>query len=820
MNIKPLFRQTSVLIALCLFVLLSFVGLAQTIGGSSSGPAPPEGAVISRRVRGTATGFDQPPILTVGHGVFIDADGRQFTPDRDFIVKAQNYYINSLLRQPSAGQTPGRPTATEADRLISSLVTDEILANALFIDWLVAHTNPVNGATLLSINGALRFHYLLESKQTPPEHIRSKGLDRDTIDRLDRAGITVSSRTGAIRAATEAGGDRYIEECRNAGVPIPPPMFSSAWTNRGAVDNEFLSPDMRAELMHFTSTSPPGVCLALPRYANTGGGTFSDEATVLGLICLGTQTNKACFWDNPRGTFFKKGTEVDIRSFVGGADLVPNAQGVCTDCHAGENPYVVHPEKPPFAGLALSAQPAGWYDPLVVPSWPQNPGPTNLLDAVPSPGRCDSCHRVGSAGRFPDASTQLPGWCRVVLDNAVGPPPTGTMPPSGFAKGQFAAHIDALKAACRAPPSIGVVVDVDYNDDPNRISAPVVIDPLYACATKIAVRGGILDAKISVFVNGAIGNSRVARNTNFEEFDLPGLKTGDVVTATQELGGVSSASSAPVTVRDHTADFPGGLPAPEVDPGLIHECADVIAVRHVPGATLTVLTNGAFPSSRPTSTGWSGIFPGKRPFVVGDSFTAEIQLCRDRSPLSAARSAVKEPASIPAPTFNPPNVYTGQQLVTVETLVHGSHGNAEEVGTGSLGDFTTPVSWLPDFDVATPLGRPLQSGDQLRASQRLCSRGPPTETPPVLTCEQLPAPKISHPIVGNAYVVVIEAVPGARVHVYDAGGVELGDGSGTVVTLNRALTSADTITVVQQLGQCFGKVGYRVSVRNLVSQRD
>jgi hypothetical protein len=390
------------------------------------------------------------------------------------------------------------------------------------------------------------------------------------------------------------------------------------------------------------------------------------------------------------------------------------------------------------------------------------------------------------------------------------------MPPPGFTKSQFTAHIDALKAACGAPGSVGVEVEVNLPDDKGHISPPIVIDPLYACATKVAVRGSIYNAKVTILVNSAaVLPSRIAKNPNFEEFVVPNLKAGDIVTATQEISGSPPATSAPITVRDHHVDFPSGLPAPEVDPKLIYECADLVAIRNVPGATLTLFTNGAFPSSGVASTGWTGLFGGKRPFAIGDDFTAQQALCTDTSVLSPPKVAVavKEP-NIPGPTFNPSVTYSGQQLVTLETLVNGSHTNVREATAGSLGDVTTPVSWFPNFDVATPLGRALNAGDRLQASQALCSKGPPTETPPTVRCESLPAPRISHPIVGNNYVVVTQSVPGARIRVYDAGGVELGDGSGTIIVLTRPLTGADTITVVQQIGECTSKTGYRVSARN------
>jgi hypothetical protein len=49
-----------------------------------------------------------------------------------------------------------------------------------------------------------------------------------------------------------------------------------------------------------------------------------------------------------------------------------------------------------------------------------------------------------------------------------------------------------------------------------------------------------LDATVSLFINGGLVDSRLARNPNFAEFNAPELKVGDIVTATQEVNGVPS----------------------------------------------------------------------------------------------------------------------------------------------------------------------------------------------------------------------------------------------------------------------------------------
>jgi len=101
-----------------------------------------------------------------------------------------------------------------------------------------------------------------------------------------------------------------------------------------------------------------------------------------------------------------------------------------------------------------------------------------------------------------------------------------------------------------------------------------------------------------------------------------------------------------------------------------------------------------------------------------------------------------------------------------------------------------------------------------RSTRRLCETGPTTSSEPAGRCQGLPEPRIRTPLVGDHYVVVTDAIPGARIRVYDQTGDELGDGSGTVILLKRVLTGADTLTVIQQLGDCVSRTDYRISVRN------
>jgi hypothetical protein len=144
----------------------------------------------------------------------------------------------------------------------------------------------------------------------------------------------------------------------------------------------------------------------------------------------------------------------------GGFDLNNGTGGVCTDCHAGENPYIIHPKVDLGSGLLmgkLSKPPlnlptfsANRYDPFVPGSWPQN-GVSEAENRVPA--ACSMCHeKDGAGGRFPQLSSlaQLPGYCGTILRQAV----EKTMPPNKPGSLQNDAEIKKFLSLCLAPPDI------------------------------------------------------------------------------------------------------------------------------------------------------------------------------------------------------------------------------------------------------------------------------------------------------------------------------------------------------------------------------
>jgi hypothetical protein len=664
---------------------------------------------------------------------------------------------------------------------------DEFAQTSLLIDWLIEQVGPADAAQLAAKNRTLRLSHFKE-------------LYPDRADELDHATglppkiLDFARDNGFLFLSTTASGEEYIAECRRAGVPIPPTWGTSAWQHEGDLATNFVGSGNPASVYSFESTQPDGICIALPRI---------DGPTIdlLGIICLGRETSNACFWDRADTPL---GDEVPITSFVGGAAL----GDVCSDCHAGANPFVVHPRDAMDLGVRL--RPRSWYTPIVKASWPQNPGPSILPEIVQLPQgslRCTECHQANDAGQFPEFGN-LPGYCATVLGNAI----PRTMPLGNPGDPSYNAHESTLLAFCaQRPPGGQEVPGGPFKDDPDFVSPPVALGPLYACAEAIEVRGGIRHAQLEVSINGAALPPVEVLDPDQQVIAVPALRAGDQVEVRQIANGVPSGTSS-ATVRDHTVDFPNGLPKPEIDPAVIYECGNVIAVRHLRGAQVTVFTNGGQPVTYGTAGDWTNLAPAVRPFQLGHSYRAQYTMCGDPSPFSNTESAGAAPGNPPMPALDPPTTFQGQELVTVTNLLNGALTSVSEASAGPLADFSTAVSWQPNVDLATPLGRPLISSDALLVESRLCQAGPRLTIRGAKSCDELPAPVIQQPFVGQQAVTVLQAVPGARIRVFDQRLDEIGDGSGGQILLSRRLQPGDVLTVLQQVGECTSSRGYQVVV--------
>jgi hypothetical protein len=407
----------------------------------------------------------------MGHGAIFDAQGKLVEPTPAFVLKVQTYYLKRLQSQ-----------ATEAQRKefsvrqISMLEikpqssAEKIVANASLIASLLEIVQPADASAIGSKNTALLGRFVVISNEGAKAKNSQIGMLRKAfvIGLRKRKGLNYLS-------ATQSGGSAYIEECGQAGVPIPPSWGSNQWKSRGSLKTNFLksSGTPEAELFVFESAAPRGVCMALPR---SGGNTIK----ALGIVCMGLDTGKSCFWDNQRSKSqfdIQKGSSVSLSEFAGGADLYGGSGNVCTDCHAGENAFVVHPEDAMDLGSGIV--PKKWNEPLVHPKWPQNTGPSNQLQGVALDGQesCLKCH--ATERRFPEVSTDIPQYCGLILNMALN----ATMPPPLHGPGvnsAYSKHIAALREACKRPPSGGIVVNGATQSEPTSSRVDTVI-PLTTC---------------------------------------------------------------------------------------------------------------------------------------------------------------------------------------------------------------------------------------------------------------------------------------------------------------------------------------------------
>lgn len=425
---------------------------------------------------------DDAPIAYAGHGAFFDRNGKQIEPTQAFVADAQKWYRAKLLAGLDGKQRKAY-AAHEAD--VDKAVAAEaaagpqarLLARNSALEWLAANSKV--GQADHRLRGHLQALAYALSFQLPAAPGSGTVERRETFStpvELQRRLDTLRKRKAAsgfqVQSATMNAGQLYLNECAANKVPIPPPINRmdpaglTGWKSQGFIPtaSQFIV-GTPAEVRTYKSTSPEGMCYALPRYTDA----TLTQVELDGVICMSRETSKVCFWDNQMnkvGFTFPAGTQIPIgvpdlsvdpagRYQAGGFELLGGSGQVCTDCHAGENPYITHPRINLAPGLrwdSLSEPPQSLptfapnrYDPIVASAWPQNRF-SQAESTVPS--QCKTCHTKGDAGRFPHLSNELPGYCGMVLARAIN----ATMPPGSPGSAAAAANT-FMNTWCNAAPS-------------------------------------------------------------------------------------------------------------------------------------------------------------------------------------------------------------------------------------------------------------------------------------------------------------------------------------------------------------------------------
>ncbi|MBH0192319.1 MAG: hypothetical protein HP492_11350 [Nitrospira sp.] len=162
-----------------------------------------------------------------------------------------------------------------------------------------------------------------------------------------------SAPSQAANLTVIANGD-YLESCRAKGVPAPPDWkrSSSNWQSHGNLNTILLTPNTteptpvdQPTFASIWSYAPPqgkGACLALGR----SGGSFQ-------VICQSATTGYACFWGNDPTAALTSWTpetpEVRIASLRDPVQGFAPGTVACTECHRGNNAFLVAPDDPTWA---------------------------------------------------------------------------------------------------------------------------------------------------------------------------------------------------------------------------------------------------------------------------------------------------------------------------------------------------------------------------------------------------------------------------------------------------------------------------------------
>ena len=264
-----------------------------------------------------------------------------------------------------------------------------------------------------------------------------------------------------------------------------------------------------------------------------------------------------------------------------------------------------------------------------------------------------------------------------------------------------------------------VSLPVVVRSRPPVVPAPEIVKPLFACGALVEVAGCLAGARVRV--SGTFGGQTVliglarAWSASVTVGVTPLLQVGWQISATQEVGGVTSAPSGAVGVDPAPAPDPPKIQEP------LYECARCVHLLGlVPGARADVYQDNVWIGG---ADAWSdevdvGVYP---PLRANAMITVTQSVCG--KPSDVARSKVQHPPDkLPAPKLAP--AHAGDSYAFVGNLVPGATVEIEEISVYNL---VIGHACARSADVSVWLNLPLFAGAVLRARQRLCASGPYSE---------------------------------------------------------------------------------------------
>lgn len=345
-------------------------------------------------------------------------------------------------------------------------------------------------------------------------------------------------------------------------------------------------------------------------------------------------------------------------------------------------------------------------------------------------------------------------------------------------------------------------------DNPKVISPPIITQPLYGCAKSVNITGYIPNATLDLEVDGVVVVTNFPGGSPTPQGALIKLPTPfkvnqampQQVRARQNFGGATSNWTNFVKVHDHTADFPAGLPRPELFPLPLNKCGIRTGIGNlIVGCDVEILVNGNPDGLVQGANNPQGINLTMA-YVDTQHVRAKATLCADLSPLAAEQIVQIAPLPLAAPTFAP-FVQGGSDLV-VQGLADGAHFELKRNGIslGTTGCWGGTFTWK---GINPPFNTP--NMDKFEAAQQLCPGDPwsPPGTGNPLPCSALKSPKFGPIQDGDIFVTFTDFVVGSQIKVFVNGSKE-GDGSGPVVGLNHPIPHDATVDAWQSVGKCVG----------------
>lgn len=339
------------------------------------------------------------------------------------------------------------------------------------------------------------------------------------------------------------------------------------------------------------------------------------------------------------------------------------------------------------------------------------------------------------------------------------------------------------------------------------LSPPYLAQP-YQCAASITVYGFVPHAIIDIEVAGAVVVSQPAGfpEPNGATLTLPApLVANQIVRARQKSGAAKSDWSMPVTALDHTKEFPGGPPRPEINPAPIYECGVRTGVGNLlAGGTVWITADGNKVGQAAGCRPQQGVNVTPA-YELNQHVRAWFELCQDASPPSQEQITQSSLAPLPAPGFDP--VYEGAEQLRINNIINGARltllRNNVNQGTWSCWGGALLIDLNPPFS----------AGEIFAATQEMCPGDPgsPTGTGTVVACDKLPAPQIGPVQGGDTQITIVSSAPGAVIKVW-VNGNQVGTGSAPVVPLTTAVKLGDIIVIAQDLAGCKGQTALQVKV--------